>query len=152
VTNVGSLTFTDGTTLATAAAGGTVNTNAFTGTVTNLSLPTVAYSTNTFIQVSGSGLAPVNDNTYATNAHSAQLMAIPSMSTQAKPNKSSFGKLPLSACKLAKAVGLSPPTALTKMEIHQFIFLRKALPRHQTWPPTGFRFWPTAVEISIQTR
>ena len=68
VTNVGTLTFTDGTTLATAAVGGTVNTNAFTGTVTNLSPPTVAYSTNTFIQVSGSGLAPVNDNTYATNA------------------------------------------------------------------------------------
>jgi len=50
------------------AGGGNAGIPGFSGTVTNLAPPTVAYSTNTFIQVSGSGLAPVNDNTYETNA------------------------------------------------------------------------------------
>ena len=68
VTNVGSITFEDGTVQNTAGGLGAKTNSAFTGMVTNLAPATVVYATNTFIQIFGSGLAPVNDNTYATNA------------------------------------------------------------------------------------
>ena len=147
------MTFADGTTLNTASGvGGTANTNAFTGTLTNLAPPTAAYATNTFLQVSGAGLAPVNDNTYKTNASFGSAYGYPIYVNASQTEQINFWEAAPFGLQAGQSGWIISSNGYDQYGNTPVYFLAEGVPPRRTWPPTGFRFCPTAVEISFPTR